>query len=167
MSHPNVVARQIVERARRLWRAFRPLNMRPMVNGGTIGWRTWSSVKWISLVIGRALCWCGKGGHPLRGGKLAVGDPTHPSFLRAIQWWVLLFCWWDCPMCRSCTWWLSGPKWSLSFMDPRSISCFLTFFYLYRPNGELSPIAAGGWGSDQHKSCVPCVLTRNYSAHAQ
>jgi hypothetical protein len=27
-------------------------------------------------VIGRALCRCGKGGHPLRGGKFAVGDPT-------------------------------------------------------------------------------------------
>ena len=60
-----------------------------------------------------------------------------------------------------------GPKWSLSFMAPRSISCFLTFFYLHRSNGELSPIAAGGWGAYQHKSYVPCVLTRNYSAHAQ
>ena len=35
-------------------------------------------------------------------------------------------------------------KWWLSFVDPSSISRSFTGLYLYRSNGELSPIAAPG-----------------------
>ena len=37
-------------------------------------------------------------------------------------------------------------KWWLSFVDPSSISRSLTCFYLYRPSGDLFPIAAAGGG---------------------
>ena len=37
-------------------------------------------------------------------------------------------------------------KWWLSFVDPTSTSRSFTCFYLYRPNAELSAIAAAGVG---------------------
>ena len=60
-----------------------------------------------------------------------------------------------------------GPQVVALLHGPQEHQLFLDFLLSVPPNGELSPIASGGWGSDQHKSCVPCVLTRNYSAHAQ
>ena len=42
-------------------------------------------------------------------------------------------------------------KWWLSFVDPSSISRSLTCFYLYRPSGDLFPIAAAGGGISQQK----------------
>ena len=81
---------------------------------------------------------------PSRGGKVVEGCPTNP-FPQGKPEMVMG---WFVDGIDQCA--VHTPdnsriaKWWFSFVDPSSISCSFTGLYLYRSNGELSPIAVPG-----------------------
>ena len=75
MSHPNVVANQNAVLTPPVEERSQNLNLRLMVIGGTIGWKTPTSMETFSLVIGKVLSLCDGGGDHMRGGKVLVSEP--------------------------------------------------------------------------------------------